>query len=137
MRCPNFYAAIPTRLGADGGIFEFDDLLVQALQVATQDFFDDLPVCAAGRPVTKYRVTRQGDIVFVKIEGAPEKCGASYAIDATGKILHRHLGSGVLPADDDEHGPDAGQPPSPPVLGAVDLDVPAPCPWSSLGATPE
>jgi hypothetical protein len=131
VRCPNFYEAVPSRIGTDGGIFEFDDLLVQALQVATHDFFDDLTFCAAGRPVTKYRAIRQGDIVFIKIEGDPEKCGASYAIDATGKILHRHLGSSLFPADDkdgDDGGSDKGQPTSPSKIDVFEGDAPVALP---------
>jgi hypothetical protein len=142
IRCPNFYGAIPTTM-ADGGIFEFDDLLVQALRVATEDFFGgSRPLgrpCSADKSAYSYRVVRRGDLVFVKIVGEPQRCGlnvishagATYAIDADGKILHRHLGSTLL--DDYEGAPDGGRPVSPSDLGVIELEAPVTLPAEILG----
>ena len=124
VQCPNFYETLPIEITADGGgIFEFDDLPVQALQVATEDYFQ------GPRPLGKpcsypkdaftyrrdaytYRLVRQGDIVFVKIVADPDKCGrhglsdegATYAIGPDGEILHRHMGASLL----DDYEPDGG-----------------------------
>lgn len=134
VRCPNFYETVPTRIAADGGIFELDDLPVQALQVATEDFFDGpRPVgrpCSEGRGAYSYRVVVQGDVVFVKIAAKPRRCGkkvlsdegATYAIASDGKILHRHLGASLF--DDYEGDPDGGHPASPSQIDVFEGDAP-------------
>lgn len=143
VRCPDFYETEPTQIAADGGIFELDDLVIQALQVATGDFFEGpRPLgrpCSGERWAYSYRVVRRGDIVFVKITGKPQQCGlkvishagATYAIDPDGKILHRHWGDTLL--DDYEGHPDGGRRVSPSDLGVIELEAPANLPMEFFG----
>ena len=120
VRFPNFYRTVPSRLDPDGGLLELDDLVIQGIQVASAHFFDGpRPLgrpCSENRWAYRYRVVRQGDIVFVKIEGDPRRCGqeytlddsgATYAVGADGQILRWRPGAGIL--DDFEDEPDAGR----------------------------
>ena len=134
IRFPNFHEHAAVTLGARNQPYELDGVTLQALLVAANDF---LPPSGKEQPCRdrleahRYRVIRQGDIVFVQIEDDDEFCGlkylsldtgARYAISTDGRILRRSVG-----ADPNERpapqAPDAGAP-VPQETGLIPPDLP-------------
>ncbi len=100
---PSFHGHVPVHLDASEGGFELDGRVLRALQLAADDF---LPPGGKGTPcwarqeAHSYRVVRQGDVLFVRIDENPVACGrelpalhsgARYAISLDGRILKRLL----------------------------------------------
>lgn len=101
--------------GAAKAVMVVDGPTFRAMRVAADDY---LPVTGEPRACLdtqgghKYRILRQGDIIFVQLEEDLESCGARYpALDSTanyairardGRILRRLLAgefAGVAPRD--------------------------------------
>jgi hypothetical protein len=131
---PDFYERFPDVVGRKGSLYELDGISLKALKVASDDF---LPPEARARSCWDtqeahvYRVIRQADIIFVRIDANPDACGrglilfdsgVEYAISVDGRILRRRF-------DGEPNGP-LGQ-------GAPDAGTqePAgePVPYSSIG----
>jgi hypothetical protein len=98
---PRFFEHSAVEVGAGGTAFELDGVVLRAVMIAANDF---LPPGSRNRPCVqtqeahRYRVIRQGDILFVRIDDNPEFCGlryvsldtgVTYAISAEGRILRR------------------------------------------------
>lgn len=122
---PRFFEQPAIEVGAGGSLHEFDGVTLRAIMLAAQDYLppgDEARPCWKRLEAQRYRVIRQGDIVFVHIEDDPELCGlqyisldsgVSYAISTDGRILRRVFGGspeGVLVPE----APDAGEPGSAP-----------------------
>jgi hypothetical protein len=102
---PDFDAPSVITVGADGKAYELEGVTLRALLIAANDF---LPPAGENTPCKdrpeahRYRVVRQGDIVFVQIEDDDVFCGlkylsldtgARYAISTEGRILRRSFGA--------------------------------------------
>jgi hypothetical protein len=100
---PPFFAYSSIEVGAPGQAYVLDGATLQAIRIAIDDF---LPPGGKERPcwnrpeTQRYRVIRQGDIIFVRIDEDPEACGMQYvpldtgvryAISTDGRILRRLL----------------------------------------------
>lgn len=127
IRFPPFYAQTPQRVGRDEGTYELNGAVFRAIQVAANDFLPPgtkNPPCWKTQAAHTYRVIRQGDILFVRIDEDPAYCGlkiaamhsgAQYAIGLDGRILRRVLdGQPLEPfeleATDGGQGKEPGQP---------------------------
>ena len=109
---PNFFGQPAVEVGAEGQPYELDGAVMRALLVATSDYMppggEERP-CWGSPRAHRYRVIRQGDIIFVDIEEDLEACGlqyivlhsgATYAISVDGRILRRVAGNspeGIFP----------------------------------------
>jgi hypothetical protein len=93
-----------------------DGPTLQALRIAADDF---LPPSTKPRPCSEtqaahdYEVSREGDIIFVRISENPERCGGKYhsldgavryAISKDGRILRRVLDGEPADAETDDGG---------------------------------
>jgi hypothetical protein len=100
---PPFFERAPLEVGTPGQPYQLDGVTLKAISIAANDF---LPPEQANAPcfdrqeAHSYRVIRQGEIIFVRIDEAPEYCGrkhggldsgAKYAISTDGRILRRVL----------------------------------------------
>ena len=104
IRFPRFYEQKPIEVGQGQGTFEVDGAVLRALRVAADDFLPlkaEEPPCWATQAAHTYRVLRQEDIIFIRIDEDPASCGrkaralhsgAQYAISQDGRILRRVLG---------------------------------------------
>ncbi len=128
---PQFYEHPATHVGTGEVPYELDGVVLRALMVAANDFRppgEEDPPCWARQEAQRYRVIRQGDIVFVDISEDPEFCGmdyisldsgATYAISADGRILRRATGAepdrilGASPPDAGSQGAPIEPGPSP------------------------
>lgn len=122
---PQFFEQPAIKVGVGNGPYEMDGVTLRALLMATADFLPpadkDTP-CRDRIEAHRYRVIRQGDIVFVQIEDDDEFCGlkylsldtgAKYAISTDGRILRRLIGTEPeVPEPGD--GGSGTVPPSPP-----------------------
>lgn len=99
---PNFYEHSAVHVGAGGAPYELDGVVLKAIMIAANHFrppgTGEEP-CWARQEAQRYRVMRQGDVVFVDISEDLEFCGleyisldsgATYAISVDGRIL-RHI----------------------------------------------
>ena len=101
IKFPRFHEHVPFRVETDGGTVELDGTVLHAIQIAANDFLPPgakNPPCWATQAAHTYRVIRQHDIVFVRIDEDPARCGrkvmaldsgAQYAIGPDGRILRR------------------------------------------------
>ncbi|PTL75499.1 hypothetical protein DAT35_54545 [Vitiosangium sp. GDMCC 1.1324] len=101
IKFPQFYEHAPSRVGTDGETFELDGTVLRAIQIAADDFLPPSaknPPCWETQAAHTYRIIRQGDIIFVRIDEDPARCGrevmalhsgAQYAIGSDGRILRR------------------------------------------------
>jgi hypothetical protein len=101
IRFPKFYEHFAVMVGKEGKIYDMDGETLRAINVAAADFI--LPEskerkCWETREAHRYRVIRQGDIIFVQIYLDPDYCtmgfgrldyGVAYAIGKDGRILRR------------------------------------------------
>jgi hypothetical protein len=118
---PNFHEQAAVHVGAGGTPYELEGVVLKAITIAANHFrplvAEDHP-CWAKQEAYRYRVIRQGNIIFVDISEDLEFCGmdyssldsgATYAISVDGQILRRITGAHpdrVLSAP----APDAGFP---------------------------
>ncbi|MFP2906360.1 hypothetical protein ACLESD_15110 [Pyxidicoccus sp. 3LFB2] len=96
---PRFFEQATVEVGASGGTYELDGVTLRALTVAADDFLPPdakRPACWDKLESHRYRVIRQAEVIFVRIDEDPEACGrptpalhsgASYAISLEGRIL--------------------------------------------------
>ena len=146
---PDFSGQPAVKVGAEGQPYELDGAVLRALLVATNDYMppdDEERPCWGSPQAHRYRVIRQGDIIFIDIEEDLEACGlqylmldsgVTYAISIDGRILRRVAGSspeGMLlpePPKGDAGVPFPDKPAVEPGRGADPLPVeppPAPTP---------
>jgi hypothetical protein len=97
---PQFFEQEAVHIGVDAGIYELDGEVLRAMMIAAKDFSRSStgqPSCWEGRG-TRYRVIRQGEVIFVYVYRDLASCGLSYAvadsgvkyaISAEGRILRR------------------------------------------------
>jgi hypothetical protein len=98
---PEFFDRDVVRVGEQGQLHDVDGVMLQAISIAADDF---LPPdsrersCWHRQESYRYRVIRQGDVVFVRIHANLGACvpgprmldgGVKYAISAEGRILRR------------------------------------------------
>ncbi|WP_223641114.1 hypothetical protein [Corallococcus sp. EGB] len=98
---PSFFAQPAVSLGTEGTVYEMDGDVLRALTVAARDLLppqDATVSCGSRWESQQYRVVRQGDVIFIRIDEDPKACGrtqpaldsgASYAIHRDGRILRR------------------------------------------------
>ncbi|WAS87250.1 hypothetical protein [Corallococcus sp. NCRR] len=98
---PPFFAQPAVSLGTEGTVYELDGDTLRALTVAARDLLppqDAAVSCGSRWASQQYRVVRQGDVIFIRIDEDPKACGgtqpaldsgASYAIHRDGRILRR------------------------------------------------
>ncbi|NOK12918.1 hypothetical protein [Corallococcus exercitus] len=98
---PRFFAQPAVSLATEGTVYELDVDTLRALTVATRDLLppqDATVSCGSRWESQQYRVVRQGDVIFIRIDEDPRACGrtqpaldsgASYAIHRDGRILRR------------------------------------------------
>jgi hypothetical protein len=103
IRFPQFFERAPVDVAHPGQTYQLDGVTLRALAIAANDFLppDHATVpCADRQEAHVYRVIRQGDIIFIRIDENPEHCGrkygrldsgAKYAISTDGRILRRAL----------------------------------------------
>jgi hypothetical protein len=102
---PQFFADAAVMVGAGEKLYELDGVVLRAVSIAANDFLppgDEEQPCWMRQEAYRYRVIRQGDIIFVRIMEDPEHCGmqyvsvdtgAKYAISSDGRILRRIIGA--------------------------------------------
>lgn len=98
---PQFFEQTAVEVGAQDAPYELEGAVLQAIMIAANDF---LPPGIKERPcwnrqeAHRYRVIRQGSVIFVRIDEDPAFCGggyvpldsgAKYAISTDGRILRR------------------------------------------------
>ncbi|REG34395.1 hypothetical protein ATI61_103289 [Archangium gephyra] len=135
IRFPNFREHFATTLGEQGKPYELDGATLRAITIAANDFIPPHggeQQCWEKQEAHRYRVIRQGDIIFVMIGADPKACtpsvipldgGAKYAISLDGRILRRLFDGepeGVNPAPESAKQEPQG----------------TPIPDSQVGATP-
>jgi hypothetical protein len=96
---PHFFEQTVVEVGAQGGTYEVDGATLRALTLAANDFLPShakQPACWDRQESHRYRVIRQAEVIFVRIDEDPRACGqqtpalhsgASYAISQDGRIL--------------------------------------------------
>ncbi|MFP2932070.1 hypothetical protein ACLESO_44280 [Pyxidicoccus sp. 3LG] len=120
---PHFFGQDAVEVGSrDGGTYELDGATLRALTLAANDFLPPdakNPSCWDKQESHRYRVIRQEEVIFIRIDEDPGACGrvppalhsgASYAISPQGRILRRLLdGQPEAPLPPSSHGDeDAG-----------------------------
>jgi len=100
---PQFFGHAPVVIGSDEKPYELDGSLLRAVVLVANDFrppTKEKQPCWASQQALRYRIIRQGNIIFVRVDEDPELCGmqyisldtgASYAISSSGQILRRIL----------------------------------------------
>jgi hypothetical protein len=108
---PQFFNQTVIEVGADGGVYELDGEVLQAIMIAANDFLPpeyENPACQNSKKAHRYRVIRVGDVIFVDVYEDYSYCdspyavsdfGAQYAISSTGKILRRDIDGFGPPLD--------------------------------------
>jgi hypothetical protein len=102
---PQFFEHTAVEVGVETTPYELDGVTLQAILVAIHDFLPptnkDLP-CWERPEAYRYRVIRQGNIIFVHMREDLEYCGlqyiavdsgAEYAVSTDGRILRRRVGA--------------------------------------------
>jgi hypothetical protein len=99
---PQFFDHPPVDVGARDELYKLDGVVLRAIMIAANDFLP--PPDEKGQPcwrrweAQQYRVIRQGDVIFVRIDDNLEYCGLNYisldtgveyAISTSGRILRR------------------------------------------------
>lgn len=140
---PNFHGQPVVEVGAEGQAYALDGAVLRALMIATNDYMppgvEERP-CWESPRAHRYRVIRQGDIIFIDIEEDLEACGlqyillhsgVTYAISLDGRILRRVAGSSPeamsipgLPNEDAS----PPVPPDPPTDAGIPGSGPPPAP---------
>lgn len=101
IKFPKFHEGFATTTDKQDQPYELDGVTLKAITIAANDF---IPPGHKGRSCWdrqeshRYRVIRQGDIIFVQISSDPASCkqdgmvldgGVKYAISTDGRILRR------------------------------------------------
>lgn len=131
---PEFFERVGTVVAEPGEPYDLDGVTLRAITIASNDLIPP-PVkntpCWNRPEAYRYRVIRQGDIIFVRIYANTEYChhnflildsGAEYAISLDGRILRRVLDGepeGPLPSPDAGDQGFSGEPISPSDLGSL------------------
>jgi hypothetical protein len=102
---PNFHEQAAVHVGAGASPYELEGVVLKAITIAANHFrplaAEEQP-CWARQEAYRYRVIRQGNIIFVDISEDLEFCGmdyisldsgATYAISVDGRILRRITGA--------------------------------------------
>jgi hypothetical protein len=101
IRFPDFRERFATIVGEQGQPYDLDGVTLQAITIAATDFIPSSAKdqqCELRQESHRYRVIRQGNIIFVSIYANPAACGgkllmldwgAKYAISTDGRILRR------------------------------------------------
>jgi hypothetical protein len=100
---PQFFERPAVDVTQPGQPYQLDGVTLRAIAIAANDFLSPgrpgLP-CVDQQEAHFYRVIRQGQIIFIRIDENPEYCGrkygrldsgAKYAISTDGRILRRVL----------------------------------------------
>jgi hypothetical protein len=116
---PEFFERTGTLLAEPGEPYDLDGVTLRAITIAANDLIPpplhDTP-CWDRQEAYRYRVMRQGGIIFVRIYANTAYCqhnflildsGAQYAISLDGRILRR-VYDGQSPASSGPSFPDAG-----------------------------
>jgi hypothetical protein len=140
---PQFFDQPPVNVGAGGGLYQLDGVVLRAIMIAASDFLpppdDKEQPCWRRWEAQQYRVVRQGEIVFVRIDDNLEFCGLNYisldsgveyAISTSGRILRRIFDADPIDSPSPA-APDAGThaiPTNPPPfsVGGPPQDAPPP-----------
>lgn len=101
IRFPNFHNRFAVMVGKESSIYDMDGETLRAINVAAADFIPpeskERP-CWETREAHRYRVIRQGELIFVRISLDHDYCtmgfgmldyGVTYAISTDGRILRR------------------------------------------------
>ncbi len=99
---PHFFDRPAGVVGVEGELYDVDGVMLRAVMIAVNDFlpYSAKASCPDRPEAQSYRVTRQGNIIFVYIYENEAYCGASYlaldsgakyAISIDGRILRRVL----------------------------------------------
>jgi hypothetical protein len=98
---PRFSERTAVAVGAGNELYELDGVTLRAALIAVTDFLPPVaknPSCWDRQEAYRYRVIRQGDIIFVRIYPDLAYCGreflmldggVTYAISTDGRILRR------------------------------------------------
>lgn len=109
---PRFFENSPSEVGAEGAAYELDGVTLRAIMIAANDFLPpgrEKRPCWERQEAHRYRVIRQGNIIFVRIDEDLEACGlqyisldtgATYAISTDGHILRRGLDNDPVSSPD-------------------------------------
>ncbi|MBZ4417548.1 hypothetical protein [Myxococcus sp. RHSTA-1-4] len=118
---PDLFDREAARMSAQSQPYELDGVLLRAIAIAANDFLPPDSTkrsCWNRQESYRYRVIKQGDVVFVRLSADPESCkpgprmldgGVKYAISTDGRILRR-LFDGEPETLPTSEGPDAGMP---------------------------
>lgn len=121
---PPFFTDSAVAVGTGEKPYELDGTLLRALTIAVHDFLpsaNEDPPCWRRPEAYRYRVIRQGTIIFIRILEDPDFCGsqyiavdtgAKYAISTDGRILRRLIGA-EPETPGSPHVRDAGEPQGP------------------------
>jgi hypothetical protein len=145
---PQFFEQDPVEVGAKADPYELEGVVLQAITIAANDF---LPPSTKDRPcwdrpeAHRYRVIRQGPIIFVRIDEDAAFCGggyvsldsgAKYAISTDGRILRRVV-DGEPEGPFEPQTPDAANPRTPGEMSGGSAGDAGPLPSSPDGGSPE
>ncbi len=123
---PPFFERDATRLGASGEPVELDGSVLRAMVIAADDFLGpvtDKTPCAERPEAHRFRLLRQGEVIFIRIDEDPSYCGqtsegldsgASYAIGRDGRILRRAIDGAPAEPPSPKSPSDDGGVPAPP-----------------------
>src|SRR4051794_31306791 len=74
---PQFFGQAPVVVGAAEKSYELDGSFLRAVALAANDFRPptaEKQPCWASQQALRYRVVRQGNIIFVRVDEEPELC---------------------------------------------------------------
>ncbi len=101
---PDFYSAV--NIGTGTTPYELDGVVLKVIMIAMNDYVrpdSKNQTCEESPEAHRFRVIRQGNIIFVRVDEDPEFCGlrylsldsgAEYAISTDGRILRRVFDGG-------------------------------------------
>ncbi len=155
VRLPQLIGRPVIEIGSGTAAYELEGVVLKAIMIAMNDYVHpeaEDPTCWGSPEAHRFRVTRKGDIIFVRVDEDPEACGlqyvivdsgATYAISTDGRILRRFFDGGpnkLLDVWEHEGGVQEGG--SPPIQqdGGVAPSAPEPPdapPSGSDGGSPD